>query len=215
MGRIIHLAGDPHQQTQALLPWYINGTLDENELTTVEQHLSECRECQADFAAEHSLGTDIASVPMDVDKGWAAMRARLNEGTYKPAPVVSAPRARPSFFRRSIPMNWVLSAQAAAAVLIFGVARLASLTPEPVYHTLSSTPGAASANLLVIFRPDTVEQDLRASLMRSGAHIVGGPTDSNAYVLHVADNGRTAALSKLRADAHVTLAEPIDGESQQ
>lgn len=215
MGRIIHLAGDPHQQTQTLLPWYINGTLDESEVATVEHHLSECGECQADFAAEHSLGTDIASVPMDVDKGWAAMRARLNEGTYKPSPAVPTPHSRASFLRRSIPIGWVLSAQAAAAVLIFGVAQFATLTPEPVYHTLSSTPGPATANLLVIFRPDTAEHDLRASLVRSGARIVGGPTDSDAYVLHVADNSRTIALSKLRADAHVALAEPIDGEAHQ
>jgi len=214
MGRLIHLAGDPHQQTQALLPWYINGTLDENEVTVVEQHLAECSECQADFAAEHSLGTDIASVPMDVDKGWAAMRARLNEGAYKPTAVIPARRARPAFFRRPVPMRWVLSSQAAAAVLVFGVARFATMTPEPLYHTLSSTPVSATANLLVIFKPDTIEQDLRASLMRSGAHIVGGPTASDAYVLHVADNRRASALSVLRADAHVALAEPIDGETR-
>lgn len=215
MGRIIHLAGDPHQQTQTLLPWYINGTLDENEVATVEKHLAECSECQADFAAEQTLGTDIASVPMDVDKGWAAMRARLSENAYKPAPVVPSPPQRQPFLRRPIPMGWALSAQAAAAILMFGVARFATLTPEPAFHTLGSAPAPLAANLLVIFRPDTAERDLRASLVRSGARLVGGPTDSDAYELHVADNIRSAALSKLRADDHVVLAEPIDGDARQ
>lgn len=214
MGRIIHLAGDPHQQTQSLLPWYINGTLGENEVATVEAHLAECAECRSDLAAEQTLGTDIASVPMDVEKGWAAMRARLDDRASGRTPIIPSERPRLSFMRRSIPMGWVLSAQAAAAVFVLGVARIAAPAPEPLFHTLSATPQPQPGNVLVIFRPDTAEHDLRASLLRSGARLVGGPTASDAYVLHVAQAERDTALSRLRSDGHVVLAEPIDGDAQ-
>ncbi len=36
----------------------------------------------------------------------------------------------------------------------------------------------------------------------------------DAYILHVADTGRPAALSALRANSHVMVAEPIDGDAR-
>lgn len=214
MGRIIHLAGDPHRQTQSLLPWYINGTLDENEVAMVRAHLTECAECQADLASERTIGDDIATMPIDVEKDWAAMRARLTDRASGSKPVIPFVRQPRPFLRRRIPMGWALTAQAAAAILILGVGRLVTPAAGPAFHTLGSAEPVAPGNLLVIFRPDTTERDMRATLQGSGARLAGGPTASDAYVLRVADAGRDAALVRLRSDAHVVLAEPIDGDAQ-
>jgi hypothetical protein len=48
-------------------------------------------------------------------------------------------------------------------------------------------------------------------LGRAGASIVRGPTAAGAYLLHVEPKRRRAALTKLRADRQVQMAEPIDG----
>jgi hypothetical protein len=223
MGRVISMPGDPHQQVQTLLPWYMNGTLDAGEVAAVEAHVADCAECREDLAMERAIGQNMAGIPLDVDRGWAAMRGRIER---KPAPepvsIVGEPTnvvpLRKNWLQRSIPVGWALAAQAAAAVLIISAGRLIiipAVAPEPLYHTLGSAPQTVPGNMVVIFRPDTIEQDLRGAVVASGAELVGGPTASDAYVLRVASAERTTALARLRANGHVVLAEPIDGSAQQ
>ena len=225
MGRVISMPGDPHQQVQTLRPWYMNGTLDAGEVAAVEAHLAECAECREDLAMERLVGQDMAAVPLEVERGWAAMRSRI-ERTPAPAPIPAAAALpqqpdnvvplRRSWLQRSVPVRWALAAQAAAAVLIVGAGRLMipAAAPEPLYHALGSAPQAAPGNMVVIFRPDTPERDLRGAMVASRAELVGGPTASDAYVLRVAATQRDTALARLRANAHVVLAEPIDASAR-
>ena len=41
-GRVLPLQGSEHTVVDALLPWYVNGTLRGDELDRVKQHLSCC-----------------------------------------------------------------------------------------------------------------------------------------------------------------------------
>jgi hypothetical protein len=222
MGNVIPLGGDVHQQVQSLLPWYVNDTLSEDEAAAVEAHLAECAECRRDLVSEKALGGEVSLASMDLDQGWAAMRDRI-EGRIHSAPKPSnlapsdpassnvVPLRRKPIFLRSIPLGWALGAQAAALVLVFGGVRLSHPAPDPVYHTLSSASLPATGNMIVIFRPDTTELALRNALLGSHASLVGGPTDSNAYVLNVDGAKRADALAALRANRQIVLAEPIDG----
>ena len=222
MGRVISMQGDPHQQVQMLLPWYMNGTLDAGEIVTVESHLAECAACRQDLVECADYRETLATDPgqPDVESGWAAMRSRI-ERTPALKSAVAAEHANVvplhgSWLKRSVPVRWALAAQAAAAVLIVGAGRLMTpiAAPEPLYHALGSAPQAAPGNVVVIFRPDTIEQDLRGAVVTSGAELVGGPTASDAYVLRIASTKRDTALARLRANTHVVLAEPIDGSAQ-
>jgi hypothetical protein len=65
-----------------------------------------------------------------------------------------------------------------------------------------------------MFRPEIREAELRGALESSGASLVGGPTEADAYLLHVPANSRLAAVEKLQKNASVTLAQPIDGPDQ-
>jgi len=224
MGRVISMPGDPHQQVQTLLPWYMNGTLDAGEVAAVEAHLAECAECREDLVLERAIGQDMPGIPLDVERGWAAMRGRIErERSPVPEPVAvlqeptNVVPLRGNWLQRSVPVRWALAAQAAAAVLIVGAGRLMMpvAAPEPLYHALGSAPQAVPGNMVVIFRPDTIEQDLRGAVVASGAELVGGPTVSDAYVLRVASPQRDTALARLRANVHVVLAEPIDGSAQR
>jgi hypothetical protein len=71
---------------------------------------------------------------------------------------------------------------------------------------------SSSANVIVMFRPNSSEADLRKLLDSSGATFAGGPTEADAYLLHVPVETRPRALAALRADPNVTLAQPIDGD---
>jgi hypothetical protein len=78
------------------------------------------------------------------------------------------------------------------------------------YHALSAGPAESSGDMMVIFRPETPERSLRETLRASHARLVGGPTDADAYVLSVPMAERAAALARLRAQADILVAQPID-----
>ena len=94
-------------------------------------------------------------------------------------------------------------------LLVLGVAVLRP--PQPArYHALGAAPVNAAGNVVVIFRPETPEKELRQILKANDARLVGGPTEADAYLLHVPAAGRAAVLTKLRRQTQVLLAEPVD-----
>ncbi len=215
-GRIIRFRGgqrqDAHLTAQMLLPWYATGRLDADERALVEAHLGRCPQCQAELALERRLDTEVAELPMDVDQAWAALRPRLGRRR-APRGISGAWRAgldaaRGALARPAPWLGWAFAAQT-AALLIVAVLAVQPLRPAR-YHALGAAPPPASGNVIVTFRPETSEQDLRNTLNDNHARLVDGPTAADAYVLHVPAAERAAALAKLRKQAEIVLAEPID-----
>src|SRR5579863_641843 len=98
MADIIRLRGSPHEQTQELLPWYINGTLDAGETAVVDAHLPECAECRADLSAERVMARELVNLSLETGQGWAAMSGRLDAAPARTEPAleteVPLPRLR-------------------------------------------------------------------------------------------------------------------------
>jgi anti-sigma factor RsiW len=214
MAQIIPLHGDRHSETQELLPWYVNGSLDAVERAKVEAHIADCPECRAEVALERRLQGAVAELPVEAEQGWAAMRARMAVAEVRPAPPLSARASVRRALGRPATLRWVVAAQAVAAVLVVGVSFGTRQALVPQYRTLSAAPVSAAGNVIVMFRPSTSEQRIRGALLASGAHLVDGPTDADAYVLHVPGERRDAALAALRATPDVLLAQPIDAPIQ-
>lgn len=205
MAEIIPLRGNPHEQVVQLLPWYTNGTLDEDEVARVDAHLADCAECRAEAEADNALAREIASLDTNVEHGWTALDARLDRAPARRSPV--------ALLRRRIPVGWMIAGQAAAAALaIFIVVPPAQV--EPTYHALGSAPANQSGNVVVVFQPEASELEMRSALLGSGARVVDGPNASGAYVLRVPQSGRQGALQQLREMPQVMLAEAIDPERQ-
>jgi predicted anti-sigma-YlaC factor YlaD len=214
MVQIIRLHGDPHEQTQTLLAWYVNGSLDADEVEAVEAHLVECAECRADLKLEHKLGETIASLSTEMESGWAALRERVESQPKAQRRPLGRVRAT-AFLRRPIAIGWALAAQAASLVLIVGLGWFSvAQSTHPLYQALGAAPMPSNGNVVVVFKPTTSEKELRGVLVNSGARLVDGPTVSDAYVLHVAGVQRNDALAKLRASGRVVVAEPIDGDAR-
>lgn len=193
-GQIVPL--HPHEDLQELLPWYVTGRLEPAEMAQIEAHLGKCAECQADVRFQRQLNSEIAALPVDVEHSWQAMRDRLR---------VDAARRSPTPLWRA----WVGWA-AACVVVVAGAGLALPVGRQAAYHALGAPPApAAAGNLVVIFRPDAPEQELRDALRSAGARLVDGPTASDGYVLRVAPAGRSAALARLRARPSVVLAQPI------
>jgi anti-sigma factor RsiW len=211
----------PHHDAEELLPWYVTGQLEGEELDFVEDHLSSCAHCRRQLAFERHMVDEFAGLTPEIDTGWARLKKRLEA----PQPFASAtraserlgPRIRMSselaaFFQTlTRPMVAGLAIAQLAFVAIAG-AVLFSLS-QPAYRALGSAPPPQSANVIAMFRADTTEAQMRDLLRANGATMVGGPTSADAFLLRVAPAAREQALAKLRSDRHVLMAQPIDGSS--
>ena len=213
MADLIHLHGDAHQETQELLPWYVTGQIDPAERARIESHLAECAGCQAELRLEMRLSQEVAALPMELELGWLDLRQRL--------------QVRPSLWFRfkSQVMNlwnglesgeyvrWAVAGQVALLLLLVSVISAPDRTAP--YHTLASPNVARPGNVIVMFKPETAEGQLRHMLDAAGARLVDGPTPAGAYLLFVKPDRRPAALAALRADGDVLMAEPIEQEAPQ
>ena len=220
-GRVIHLTGDGHRDAQLLLPWYLAGRLDEAERARVKAHVSHCAECQADLRDEPRLAAAVAGLPVDagrpdVEHGWTLISRQLEQESPRRASSTPWAALFDAARRKAVrpprqEAAWLRWAVAAQFCLLLALSLALWRTAQPArYHTLGAEPANAAGNIVVIFRPQTPEKDFRAILNASHARLVDGPTVTDAYLLHVPAADRAAALAKLRRQAQVVVAEPVD-----
>lgn len=208
---IVTINDSIHDKVQELLPWFVVDTLTGKELDLVNQHLNICAECQSDFAWQCKLQATApapaSGASPDVDRAFSKLKARLDSKQ----PHRGYPRSAqlPGDVRRGGGqwMRWALAAQ------FLVIAGLAVLLATPygnvaVYRALGASQNA-NGNMVVVFRPETPERELRRILQAAGARIVGGPTVTDAYLLDVPDEKLTGALHDLRADRAVILVESL------
>ena len=235
-GHIISLHGDLHDDACALLPWYVTGQLDDEDTARIEAHLPQCAQCQADLAGERRLQAALGGLrePVgDADAGFEALRDRLApRSSQSQSSLGQSSQSQSSQSRQAAPrrtrlaqagrqwrnsapwMRWAMAAQLAllalAAAALVVMTQRAALSPAPQYHTLGAAPDPAAANIVVVFRPDIRESELRQTLRDNRARLVGGPTAADAYLLHVDAADRTATVDRLRHQSTIVLAEPVD-----
>ena len=201
---------EEHRDAQELLAWYVTGKLEPDEHARVGAHLAGCAECQRDLAFQRKLEAGIAAMPVDVEQGWTRLR-ELAEAEHI-APVRRAPR----FGREGVGfLGWGVAASLAVAL---GATLMPSastqLAQNGSYHALGAAPTATPGNMIVIFRPDATEADMRGALRAAGARLVDGPTAADAYVLATPAAKRAAALALLKARHEIVLAEPVDAAAR-
>ena len=203
-----------HRETQDLLPWLANGRLDGAELQRVQAHLDTCATCRADLDALHTL-QDVADLPppvLDVDKAFARLLPQLDAVAPADAvPVIPGWRTRLAandgrWLRAAVGLQF-------CAIVVLGTLLLRPsgdmqmAVKDGAYRVLGAETGADSI-VAVTFKPDTPEHELRRIVTASGAHIVGGPTVTGAWMLGSAQAPADVA-ARLRTESAVTLAEPL------
>lgn len=208
-------ASDAHREAQRLLPWLANGTLNGTELARVEIHVHGCAACRADLAQLHTLraATPAPTQDWDVDGAFARLMPQLDE---QPLPVQAETLPVQRSWREKFAANDRSWLRAAVAMQCCAIAVLAGLLLRPAaptadYRVLGATPGAQTG-MIVMFKPDTPERELRRIVIASGAHIAGGPTVAGAWMLST-DGTPAHVLARLRAEPAVTLAEHLGTES--
>jgi anti-sigma factor RsiW len=213
--KVLPLDNDGHDGVQALLPWYVTGRLGAAEHAAVEAHLAGCARCRVEldwerkmFAAQRVLDGEVG----DAERPLAQLHRRL-AADGRVVPSTASRRASPTWAARygeSRWLRWVLGVQFAAN-LVLGTLLVLPLFSSGTYHALGTPVTVATANVVVRFRPDATESDIRHALRQADARLVDGPTVTDAYLLSVSADRVLAAVSGLRAQRAVLLAESLSG----
>jgi hypothetical protein len=227
-GRIVNIETSAHQAVQELLPWFVLDKLDSTESDMVREHLAGCPQCRADADWQRKLRAaepEPATAP-DLGAAWMRMQDRLDAAPARQAPARSSKGASlaaaivtviTSAIRRLIPergawMPWALAAQfgiiAGLSLMVAHLDGESAAYRAASFHALG-TPDNTAGNIMVMFRPDTSEQELRGLLQASGARVVDGPTATGVYLLNVDDGRLAMTVKSLRAQHEVTLVEPL------
>jgi anti-sigma factor RsiW len=203
-----------HREAQDLLPWLANGRLDGAELQRVQAHLATCATCRADLDTLYTL-QDVADLPppgLDVDKAFARLLPQLDAvAPADAAPVIPGWRTRLAandgrWLRAAVGLQF-------CAIVVLGALLLrpsgdTQMAAQDVTYRVLGAEAGADSIVAVTFKPDTPEHELRRIVTASGAHIVGGPTVTGAWMLGSAQAPADVA-ARLRAESAVTLAEPL------
>jgi anti-sigma factor RsiW len=209
-GRVLPFDPAAHKVADVLLPWFVNGTLEKDELAFVQQHLGECVRCQREVQWLRELRA--ACVDGEAAPGASPVFRNLRRQLDEPRAGRGARASLRKFWRRAPP--WSRWAMAAELVLIvaLGAVLLPATDGLPLYRTLGAQSAAVptARSLVVVFDPTTPESELRRMLRKAGARVADGPTQTNAYVLKVAAERRVEAVQALRAEPAVVLVEQLD-----
>ncbi|WP_332878575.1 zf-HC2 domain-containing protein [Massilia sp. S19_KUP03_FR1] len=204
-----------HHEAQSVLPWLANGSLGGAELERVQAHLHGCAACRTDLAQLHTLrAAEPALLPgLDVDAALARLLPQLDQADAPPRQGADLPVQRGWLAAND--RSWLRAAvalQCGAIVVLAVLLWRPAAAPDADYRVLGASPGV-QGSLIVTFKPDTPERELRRIVRASGAHISGGPTATGAWLLATAE-APAATATRLRAEAAVTLAEPLGTEGQ-
>ena len=215
-----------HEQLEAMLPWYVNDSLEPGERAAFRAHLQRCPSCQQEVGVQ------------------ALIRDRMRRGQrVHPAPMASLDglmKRIASYETSSVrrwqrwlagrlegrPLERALIAQAATILLLAVVVAWLAIRPEPPaeYRTLGASPQwqlPGREYIHLVLRESATAVEVRALLQDVGGRIVHGPSASGAYVVEFdvaeAATGRGSEEVTARLNAHpaVALARPINGPERR
>jgi anti-sigma factor RsiW len=205
------LMTDEHEAIEMLLPWYVTGQVDADEVAQVDAHLAHCGACRALLAEEHRLKSQFAAMPVAAPMFAMPALPNSNRRSIVRRSWQATRRTVSGWAARPMRVAAFATAQAAMLLIAFQLGQ-PTARPNAEYRTLSASDAATEANAIVMFKPETREAEFRSLLTDADAEIVGGPTESNGYLLNLPQEKRDAALETFRRQPQIMLAEPIDGE---
>jgi anti-sigma-K factor RskA len=202
-----------HHEVSALLPWYVNETLEEADRQRVETHAGNCITCREDLAAQQRICEAIEAQPalnyMPV-ASLKRLQARLDTLAAPAAPAAAPPQTQPT--SRMPWRGWMAASIAAMAVAValFAADRwVLEARLQPSYRTVtSSVPRPQGEVIRAVFSPTITLVELQTILDEAQLRIVSGPTEAGVYSL--ASNSTVtvhASLALLRQHSTVRFAE--------
>ena len=191
---------------RALLPWYVNGTLDVTTRRALERVLAQSpllrsevvwlRLVRGQIREQAQADAMQRSDSAGLDTLMAMVRG---EQSGKVVPLPSRLRRWVAGARR-LPLSMGI----AAAVVLTQAVIIGSLLDQPAHDALKTLSGGAAAGgqlLQITFKPQATEAQIRTLLASVRGEIVAGPGALGIYTVRVPEREGAPALEKLRSDS--------------
>lgn len=198
-----------HQEVSELLPFYVNGSLDDAERTQLDAHLRGCLTCRAELAGEQRLMQAFRRTDSDrqqVDDGFERVMARVRGSGAQP----SQPAWRRWGRRGLAHAARRVAMVAMLAGVVFGIAHLEGNVGlvEPSFHTLSQDRGSVvGADVLyVAFDAKAPMTAIQEALAAVNGDVVSGPNRDNVFTVRVPASQVETAVAALKARGGVRFA---------
>jgi len=211
-----------HQEVSALIPWYVNETLEERARTRVDAHLDACAACRDDLALQRRICEGIDAQPALDYVPVASLKrlhARLDALQAGSAPVEAVAELKT---RGIAPWRGWMAASVAALAVAVGLVLAdrwvqtdARLT-QPKYSTVTTAvPRPQGEVIRAVFAPTITLVELQSILDEAQLRIVSGPTEAGVYSL-ASNSSLTvrASLALLRQHPTVRFAEGSSPEPE-
>jgi hypothetical protein len=212
-------ASGEHREISELIPWYLNGTLDERQRARVDAHAASCAACRGELAGERKLYQAMAAEP-GVEYMPAPSLKRLQAAiddleAGRPAPA-RAVEPRASVGWKGLAAASVLVAFASVALVIAGRFGAFGARGPSEYHTVTSATARAHDEVIrAVFAPTVTLVDLQRILAEAGLRIVAGPSEAGVYSLAATSRRPvSSSLALLRSHAEVRFAESTQPNTQ-
>ena len=189
----------------ALLPWYLNGTLREDERRQVDQHLSSCAACRAELDELAQLNVQLHEVyAAQSEPSSRLQRAVLGqvalEASTKGAKSVSGPqrlKGLDEWFRSLFAPRWAPALVVTLLVAQLGLLLWSMTRPTLLDQVTTRGLGAPTVRLRVVLQETASERQIRSLVQGLRGRIVDGPTSDGAYIMEVPAGDQAAAQKKV------------------
>jgi hypothetical protein len=210
-----------HAKIEAMLPWYVNQTLELRERAEVRAHLVHCGSCRREVALQGRIRQHVRSNAQRLPAPADSLVPLMERIEAFEAGQLQRWRRRLGRWWRGGALERALLAQSAAIVLLAALLGWLVLRPEPPaeYHTLGASVQAPTSGLgYVELEPEdslTVAQ-VQGLLQQIGGKIVDGPSERGVYIVEIESReserrfSAKAAAAWLDAQPGVARATPLD-----
>jgi anti-sigma factor RsiW len=189
-----------------LLPWYVNGTLDDEERAWVDRYLVEHPDARAELAWYQSLQKrmrdNAPAVPATIGLAKVMTLIQGDRPTWAErvggffAAIFDGVGMRPTAALAALA---VVAVQGGVIFNLLGDARLAEEEAAEVRAT-RATPVTEGPLLKLNFAPDAKEADIRFLLISVQGTLVGGPGQLGDYYVRVPAGREAASAEKLKSN---------------
>jgi len=202
----------------ALLPWYVNGTLREQDQQQVARHLETCAVCRAELEELSCMRTELRRIydaqPGPSPRTSQAVRDLLNRDTLTQGKVLSVRRhwleTVDSWFRSLLMPRWAPTLLAIVLVAQLGVLLWTLTQPVPSDQVTSRSISPATARLRVTFQGQASATAIESLLHSIRGRIVDGPTADGMYTVEIlADNESTLQKKLTDLQGHSEIVQSV------
>lgn len=211
---------DLHGRIQAMLPWYVNDTLDARERTDVDAHLRHCEACRQEATLQARVRDQVRRGAQLHPAPTASLDALMARIERREAAPLRRWRRRFRGWFESGALERAVIAQAATILVLVGVVTWLVTRPEPPaeYRTLGLPPAVRAEGgpyLRLMLRDSLTAAQVQALLQQVDGKVVDGPSAQGVYLVELGagepGQGRTPAerADWLSAQPGVVLAVPV------